>query len=72
MIRLLLAVLGLVLAALLSLTALWLLGELVSGLGQVLTTTASLLLGVLRFALTAGVLGGLAYILTSAWGRPHR
>lgn len=72
MTRLLLALLAVVFAALLSLVALWLLGELVLGLGQVLTTTAALLLGVLRFALTAGLLGGLAYILTSAWARPHR
>lgn len=72
MIRLLLALLGLILAALLSLTALWLLGEALSGLGQVLSAAASLLLGVLRFALTAGILSGLAYVLASAWARPHR
>jgi len=71
-IRLLLTVLGVALAALLGLCALWLLGELVSGIGQVLVAAAALMIGVLRFAVVAGVLGGLTYVLASAWARPGR
>ncbi|GAA3999673.1 hypothetical protein GCM10022631_08240 [Deinococcus rubellus] len=72
MIRLLLAVLGVALAALLGLSVLWLLGELVTGIGQVLVAAAALLIGVLRFVLVAGVLSGLTYVLSSAWARPGR
>lgn len=72
MIRLLLAVVGLVLILLLGLAALWLLGEFFAGLGGFLVVTASLLGGVLRFVLIAGVLSILAYVLSSAWKRPER
>lgn len=64
--------LGVALAALLCLSALWLLGELVSGVGQFLVAAAALLIGVLRFVLVAGLLSGLTYVLTSAWARPGR
>ena len=72
MIRLLLAGLGLILVALLSLAALWLLGELFTGVGQTLVALSALLTRLLRFVVVAGGLGGAVYILTSAWSRPGR
>ncbi len=70
MIRLLLALFGLALVALLGLASLWLLGQLLSGFGRFLVGAAAILGGALRFALVAGVLSGLAYVLGSAWAKP--
>ncbi len=72
MTRFVLAVFGVVLIALLGLTSLWLLGQLLSGLGNLVVAAAALLGGVLRFVVVAGVLAGLTYVLTSAWGQPQR
>ncbi|AWN23913.1 hypothetical protein DKM44_12295 [Deinococcus irradiatisoli] len=72
MIRLLLALFGLALIALLGLASLWLLGQVLSGFGHFLVGMAAVLGGALRFALVAGVLGGLAYVLGGAWARPGR
>ncbi|WP_420595777.1 hypothetical protein [Deinococcus sp.] len=72
MVRLLLAGIGLILVALLSLAALWLLGELFAGVGQTLVGFSALLARLLRFVVVAGGLGGAVYILTSAWSRPGR
>ena len=70
MVRLLLLLIALLLISLLSLAAVWLLGELFAGLGGLLIALSRLLARLLRFVLVGGVLSGAAYILLSAWRRP--
>lgn len=71
MTRVLLLVTGLLLLAVTALAALWLGGQLLAGLGAVLTGAAGTLLRLLWFLTLAGLIGGLAYFVGSAW-RPGR
>ena len=59
--------LGVALLAVTALGALWLLGQLLAGLGAFLAGTAGVLLRLLWFLAVAGVLGGVAFFLASAW-----
>ncbi|WP_293911996.1 hypothetical protein [Deinococcus sp.] len=70
MLRFVLPLLTVTLLVLLGLAGLWLIGQLVSGLGEVLVATALLLGGVLRFVVLGSLLGSVAYVLGSAWSRP--
>lgn len=67
MARLILAVVGVVLLAVAALSLVWLLGQLLVGLGAFVVGTAAVLWRLLGFLLVAGALGGLAYFLASAW-----
>lgn len=59
--------LGVALLAITALGALWLLGQLLAGLGAFLAGTAGVLLRLLWFLAVAGLLGGVAFFLASAW-----
>jgi hypothetical protein len=67
MARLILAAVGVVLLAIAALSLVWLLGQLLVGLGALVVGTAAVLWRLLGFLLVAGVLGGIAYFLASAW-----
>ncbi|MFC4455015.1 hypothetical protein [Deinococcus sonorensis] len=67
--RLISAVVGVLLLAILALAGVWLLGQLLTGLGAFVVATAGVLGGLLKFMLVAGVLGGLVYFLASTWRR---
>lgn len=67
MTRLLLALIGVVLLAVVALGALWLAGQMLLGAGLLLSGAAGVLLKLLWFLGVAGVLGGLMYFVTSAW-----
>jgi hypothetical protein len=69
--RLLLVLLSVTLLVLLALAGLWLIGQLLSGLGGFLVASALVLGGALRFAVLGALLGGLAYVLGSAWRPPN-
>ncbi|GAA5512139.1 hypothetical protein Dcar01_00853 [Deinococcus carri] len=71
MTRVLFALAGVVLLALTALALVWLAGQLLVGLGAFVVGLAAVLARLLRFLLLAGVLGGLAYFIASAW-RPAR
>ncbi|WP_424951946.1 hypothetical protein [Deinococcus sp.] len=70
MIRLLVALVGVLLLALLALASVWLIGQLLSGLGAFVVAAAGVLAGLLKFLLLAGVLCGVVYFVTSSWRRP--
>ena len=70
MTRLLVALLGVLLLALLGLAGLWMLGQLLSGVGAFVVGAARVLAGLMRFLLLAGVLCGVVYFVTSSWRRP--
>lgn len=59
--------LGVALLAVTALGALWLLGQLLAGLGAFIAGTAGVLLRLLWFLAVAGLLGGVAFFLASAW-----
>ncbi|GGO17996.1 hypothetical protein [Deinococcus humi] len=67
MARLILAIIGVVLLAVAALSLVWLLGQLLVGLGAFVVGTAAVLWRLLGFLILAGTLGGLAYFLASAW-----
>ncbi len=67
MARLILAVIGVVLLAVAALSLVWLLGQMLVGLGAFVVGTAAVLWRLLGFLILAGALGGLAYFLASAW-----
>ncbi|CAM3172057.1 hypothetical protein DESA109040_00745 [Deinococcus saxicola] len=67
MARLILAVIGVVLLAIAALALVWLLGQLLVGLGAFVVGTAAVLWRLLGFLILAGALGGLVYFLASAW-----
>ncbi len=71
MTRLVAALLGLLLLALLGLAGVWLLGQLLAGLGTFVVGLASVLGSLLRFLLTAGLVGGVVYFVASSWRRPR-
>ena len=71
MTRLLVLLLGVVLLAILTLTGVWLAGQLLSAVGTFVVAAAGVLAGLLRFLLLAGVLCGLVYFVTSSWRRPR-
>ncbi|GGQ97005.1 hypothetical protein [Deinococcus ruber] len=71
MTRLIVAVLSVVLLALLALAGVWLLGQLLTGLGALIVGVASVLGSLLKFLLTAGVVCGVVYFVASGWRRPH-
>lgn len=71
MTRLIVAVLGVVLLALLALAGVWLLGQLLTGLGALIVGVASVLGGLLKFLLAASVVCGVVYFVASGWRRPH-
>ena len=67
MTRLFVLLLSVVLLAVLTLTGVWLAGQLLSALGTFVVAAAGVLAGLLRFLLLAGVLCGLVYFVTSSW-----
>ncbi|WP_229784412.1 hypothetical protein [Deinococcus radiotolerans] len=67
MTRLLLALAGVVLLAVTALAAVWLLGQLLTGLGLFIVGAAGVLGRLLWFLLITGVLAGVVYFVTSAW-----
>ena len=67
MARLILAAVGVILLAIAALALVWLLGQLLVGLGAFVVGTAAVLGRLLGFLVFAGVLGGLIYFLASAW-----
>ncbi|MGI8747460.1 MAG: hypothetical protein ACR2J4_03775 [Deinococcus sp.] len=71
MTRLVAALLGLLLLALLGLAGVWLLGQLLAGLGTFVVGLASVLGSLLRFLLTAGAVCGVVYFVASSWRRPR-
>ncbi|WP_235692550.1 hypothetical protein [Deinococcus aquaedulcis] len=85
MTRVLLALAGVVLLAVTALALVWLLGQLLTGLGIFIVGAAGVLGRLLWFLLVAGGLSGLVYFVASAWrpgtrltgtpapgARPHR
>ena len=70
MTRVVVAVIGVLLLAVLGLAAFWLLGQLIVGVGAFLVGTAGVLAGLIKFLLLAGILCGLVYFVTSSWRRP--
>ncbi|WP_034384232.1 hypothetical protein [Deinococcus sp. YIM 77859] len=71
MTRLLLALAGVVLLAVVALALVWLAGQLLVGVGSFVVGAAQVLWRLLGFLLLAGLLGGLTYFIASAW-RPVR
>ncbi|WP_029479283.1 hypothetical protein [Deinococcus frigens] len=67
MARLILAAVGVILLAIAALALVWLLGQLLVGLGAFVVGTAAVLWRLLGFLILAGALGGLVYFLASAW-----
>ncbi|WP_229752868.1 hypothetical protein [Deinococcus aerophilus] len=67
MARLILAILGVVLLAVVSLALVWLLGQVLVGLGVFVVGLAAVLSRLLWFLIVAGALAGLVYFLASAW-----
>ncbi|MBZ9753406.1 hypothetical protein K7W42_21460 [Deinococcus sp. HMF7604] len=67
MTRLLLALAGVVLLAVTALAAVWLVGQLLTGLGAFIVGTAGVLGRLLWFLLVAGGLSGLVFFVASAW-----
>lgn len=67
MLRVLIALLGVLLLACTALALVWLAGQLLAGMGLLLVGTAGVLLRLLWFLLLAGVLGGLVFFVTNAW-----
>lgn len=67
MARLILAAIGVILLAVAALALVWLLGQLLAGLGAFVVGTAAVLGRLLGFLIVAGALGGLVYFLASAW-----
>ncbi|UBV43844.1 hypothetical protein LAJ19_06415 [Deinococcus taeanensis] len=76
MTRLLLALAGVVLLAVTALGAVWLLGQLLTGLGVFIVGAAGVLGRLLWFLMLTGLLSGAVYFVASAWRptapvRPH-
>ena len=71
MTRLIVALVGVVVLALLALAGVWLLGELLTGLGGLIVGVASVLGGLLKFLLVGGVVCGVVYFVASSWRQPH-
>ncbi len=67
MARLILAAIGVVLLAVAALALVWLLGQLLVGLGAFVVGTAGVLWRLLGFLIVVAGLGGLVYFLASAW-----
>lgn len=67
MTRLLLALAGVVLLAVTALAAVWLLGQLLTGLGLFIVGAAGVMGRLLWFLLITGVLAGVVYFVASAW-----
>ncbi len=67
MARLILAILGVVLLAVAALALVWLLGQVIVGLGVFVVGLAAVLSRLLWFLIVAGALAGLVYFLASAW-----
>ncbi|GHF31324.1 hypothetical protein GCM10017781_04480 [Deinococcus metalli] len=72
MARLLLALIGVVLLAVVALALLWLLGQVMVGVGAFVVGTAGVLSRLLWFLIFTGLLSGLVYFVTSAWRPPGR
>lgn len=67
MTRILLALAGVILLAVTALAAVWLLGQLLTGLGLFVVGAAGVLGRLLWFLLITGVLAGVVYFVASAW-----
>ncbi|GGR50645.1 hypothetical protein GCM10008959_09900 [Deinococcus seoulensis] len=67
MTRLLLALAGVILLAVTALALVWLIGQVLVGLGAVLVGAVGVLGRLLWFLLVTGLLAGLVYFVTSAW-----
>lgn len=67
MTRILLALAGVILLAVTALAAVWLLGQLLTGLGLFIVGAAGVLGRLLWFLLITGVLAGVVYFVASAW-----
>lgn len=71
MARLLLALIGVVLLAVVALGLVWLLGQLLVGMGAFVVATVGVLSRLLWYVVFTGLLAGLVYFIASAW-RPAR
>lgn len=71
MTRILLALAGVALLAVVALTVLWLAGQLLVGVGSVAVSTAGVMLKLLWFLSLSALLGGLVYFVASAWRPAH-
>lgn len=69
--RVLLFLAGVIIMALLALCIIWLAGQLALGIGLLLVGLSDIFFKLLWFCLLSGLLGGVAYFITSAW-RPVR
>ncbi|MFC4637059.1 hypothetical protein [Deinococcus hohokamensis] len=67
MTRMLFALAGVVLLAITALAVVWLVGEILAGLGAFVVGASVVLWKLLWFLILAGVLGGLVFFVTSAW-----
>lgn len=67
MTRLLLALAGVILLAVTALALVWLIGQVLVGVGVVLVGAVGVLGRLLWFLLVTGVLAGLVYFVASAW-----
>ncbi|MFC4425712.1 hypothetical protein [Deinococcus navajonensis] len=67
MTRVLFALAGVVLLAITALAVVWLVGELLAGLGAFVVGASVVLWKLLWFLVLAGVLGGLVFFVTSSW-----
>ncbi|WP_309571651.1 methyltransferase domain-containing protein [Deinococcus sp.] len=65
--RVFMALIGVILLAVVALALLWLLGEVMVGLGAFVVGTAAVLSRLLSFLIFTGLLSGLVYFVTSAW-----
>lgn len=65
--RLLLALAGVVLLAVTALGLIWLVGQLLVGVGALAVGTAGVLLKLLWFLVVAGLVGGAVYFVSNAW-----
>lgn len=65
--RVILALLGVILLAVVALALLWLLGQVMVGVGAFVVGTAAVLSRLLWFLIVTGVLSGLVYFVASAW-----
>ena len=65
--RVILALIGVILLAVVALALLWLLGQVMAGVGAFVVGTAGVLSRLLWFLIFTGVLSGLVYFVASAW-----
>lgn len=72
MTRLLLGFAGVILLAIVALAVIWLVGQVLVGVGGIAVGAAGVLLKVLWFLMVAALLGGLVYFVANAWRPAHQ